>query len=550
MPAENLSDISYRHFVESVKDYAIYMLTTEGNIASWNAGARRAKGYTSQEILGKHVRLFYSEADRLSGEPERNLATALRTGKYEGEGWRYRKDGSSFWAHIVIDAINDDEGRLLGFAKITRDITEQKQIIDKLSWLARYDALTGLPNRGEFYAFVEKTMATNAYSQLAICTIDLDKFKEINDLEGHHIGDLLLQRVSAAALKSVTREELVARFGGDEFVAVKPFDKPEELNQFTERLLACFSGKQVFATTTVNAVASIGVSIYPQDGMDINTLVSNSDLAMYRAKSNIDKKICYYERDMDEKTRQRNQMASDIRLGIKEDQFFIHYQEKRALHDRTITGYEALLRWRHPRHGLIPPDVFIPVAEESSAIIPLGYWVLEQVCQEARANNITRKISINISPVQLRNRYFVEEVREVLIRHTFPANQLEFEVTESAFIRDKQMAFTILRQLQSMGISIALDDFGTGYSSLSMLREFHFNLIKMDRSFLLNVENDDDARSFVRAVISLSNSIRTPLVAEGVETEAQLHILEQEGCTEVQGFLFGEPTVIDKLRKE
>ncbi|WP_435953886.1 putative bifunctional diguanylate cyclase/phosphodiesterase [Dryocola sp. BD626] len=549
MSNESLTDIAYRHFVESVNDYAIYMLNADGTIASWNKGARKAKGYEQEEVVGRSFGLFYSDADRLSGLPQKNLAAALKNGKFEGEGWRYRKDGTRFWAHVVIDAIYDDEHNLQGFAKITRDISEQKEVIDKISYLARFDALTGLPNRVEFFTFVEKLFTESDYTRIAICTIDLDKFKDINDIEGHVVGDQLLQRVSASALKILARDEIVARFGGDEFVAAKPYNDERELVAFTERLHGCFSGKHTFSHTEINVSASLGVAIYPDDATDINSLISNSDLAMYRAKANLDNKICWYEKEMDDKTRQRNTMAADIRKGIKEGQFFIYYQEKRSMKDKSITGYEALLRWKHPVLGLVPPDEFIPIAEESGAIVPLGYWVIENVCLESMANNVNKKISINISPVQLRNRNFIDKVREILMRTAYPLTLLEFEVTETAFIVNKKLAFSILHQFQKMGISIALDDFGTGYSSLSTLREFQFDVIKLDRSFLTNVENNFQVRSFVRAIISLGNSINTPLIAEGVETCEQLRILEEEGCTEIQGFLFGKPVDIKHIHR-
>lgn len=549
MNSENLTDIAYRHFIESVKDYAIYMIDINGIVSSWNEGAHRAKGYHRSEIVGQYYGLFYSKADQDSGLPARNLDIAVKTGKFEGEGWRYRKDGERFWAHVVIDAIYDDNHTLLGFAKITRDISEQKEISDKMSWLARYDALTGLPNRVEFFSFVEKLLLETDCAHIAICTVDLDKFKEINDSQGHVVGDQLLQRVAGAVQKMLLSGEIVARFGGDEFLAAKPFDDFAELDDFTCRLNACFSGRMVFASTEITLNSSIGVSFFPDDAVDIEKLISNSDLAMYRAKESIGSKICWYEKDMDERTRQRNTMAADIRRGIKNNEFHIHYQEKRAIKDKTITGYEALLRWNHPKHGNIPPDVFIPIAEESGAIIPLGYWVIEAVCKESLANHIDKKIAVNISPVQLRNISFIDTVRDILMRTNWPMTLLEFEVTETAFIINKSLTFKILHQFQKMGISIALDDFGTGYSSLSTLREFQFDVIKLDRSFLSNVEHNPQARSFVRAIISLGNSIDTPLIAEGVETQGQLRILEEEGCKEIQGFLFGQPVDIKSIKR-
>ncbi len=215
MSNDHLTDIAYRHFIESVKDYAIYMLSADGTVISWNEGARRAKGYLSDEIIGRYFGLFYSEAEQLSGVPAKNLEIALRSGQFEGEGWRYRKDGSRFWAHVMIDTIRDEQNTLLGFAKITRDISEQKAINDRIAWMARYDALTGLPNRVEFFERVEKLITGNDARRFAIFTIDLDKFKEINDLQGHLIGDQLLQRVAGAVLKTLQKEEMVSRFGGD-----------------------------------------------------------------------------------------------------------------------------------------------------------------------------------------------------------------------------------------------------------------------------------------------------------------------------------------------
>ncbi len=549
MRHERLTDIAYRHFIERVKDYAIYMLNPDGSVSSWNEGARRTKGYEAEEIIGKHFRIFYSEQDQLADLPEHNLSIALQHGKFEGEGWRYRKDGSRFWAHVVIDRIVDDNKELLGFAKITRDVSEQKEIIDKMSWLARYDALTGLPNRVEFFTFVEQLFNNSEYQRIAICMLDLDKFKDINDIEGHAVGDQLLQRVASQTLKILGKDEIVARFGGDEFVAAKGFNNQLELKAFTSRLYACFSSHEVFTTTELTVSASMGVSIYPDDATELKKLLSNADLAMYRAKQSTDRKICWYEKDMDEETRYRNMLAADIRKGIKDGQFYIYYQEKRSIRDKEISGYEALLRWRHPRLGIIAPDVFIPIAEESGAIVPLGYWVIKTVCQEAMVNQLNKKVSINISPVQLRHPNFIDRVRTILMRSDYPLSLLEFEVTETAFIINKNLTFNVLHQFQKMGISIALDDFGTGYSSLSTLREFQFDVIKLDKSFLTNVENNFQARSFVRAIISLGNSINTPLVAEGVETREQLKILEEEGCSEIQGFLFGKPTDIEHVNR-
>lgn len=436
---------------------------------------------------------------------------------------------------------------LLGYAKITRDISEQKEMNDRIAWMARYDMLTGLPNRGEFFTYIEKLITSNDLRHFAVITLDLDRFKEINDQEGHLIGDQLLQLVSGAVMKILQKEEMVARFGGDEFVAVKPFDDESEVVAFGERLWYCFSGKRTILDTEIIVSASIGISVYPRDGTDINTVLVNSDLAMYRAKNSLDRKICWYEAEMDNRTRLRNILAADIRYGIKKGQFSIHYQEIHCIKDLAVTGYEALLRWHHPQLGMISPEVFIPIAEESGAIVPLGYWVLEKACTESLEHQLNKKVSVNISPVQLRQRNFTEKVKEILMRTAYPTSLLEFEVTETAFICNKQLVFSVLHQLQKMGIRIALDDFGTGYSSLSMLRDFSFDVIKLDRSFVTDVESNPQMRSFVRAIVSLSKSINTQVTAEGVETTGQLRILEEEGCNEIQGYLFGLPVNIENI---
>ena len=547
MSNDHLTDIAYRHFIESVKDYAIYMLSADGTVISWNEGARRAKGYLSDEIIGRYFGLFYSEAEQLSGVPAKNLEIALRSGQFEGEGWRYRKDGSRFWAHVMIDTIRDEQNTLLGFAKITRDISEQKAINDRIAWMARYDALTGLPNRVEFFERVEKLITGNDARRFAIFTIDLDKFKEINDLQGHLIGDQLLQRVAGAVLKTLQKEEMVARFGGDEFVAVKPFSDEGEVDAFAARLWHCFSGKQTFAATEVVLSASIGISVYPEDGTDINTILSNSDLAMYRAKSSLDHKICWYEREMDDKTRQRNMMAADIRRGIHAGEFSLHYQAIRNIKDRSITGYEALLRWQHPQLGTIPPDVFIPIAEESGAIVPLGYWVLEQVCNESLENGLNRKVSVNISPVQLRHRSFIEKVREILMRTAYPVSLLEFEVTETAFVINKQLAFSVLHHLQKMGISIALDDFGTGMANFSALSEVRYDYIKVARDLFIMLRQTPEGRNLFTMLLQLMNRYCQGVIVEGVETLEEWRDVQSSPAAAAQGYFLSRPVPMDRL---
>jgi diguanylate cyclase (GGDEF)-like protein/PAS domain S-box-containing protein len=540
---------AYRLLVQRIKDYAIYLLRPDGVVASWNAGARRFKGYTDEEIIGQHYSVFYEAPDRLSGLPDTNLAIALREGKFEDEGWRVRKDGSRFWAHVVIDPIYREDGSLLGFAKITRDRTEQLETSEKILFMARHDAMTGLPNRVHFLERLDEVMSAlhPGQQQVAVVSIDLDGFKEVNDAFGHGVGDQLLSELGRRLKASVGENEMVARFGGDEFVAFKLIRHQRQLSDFITRLQRALTGMLRLAQTDIVPGASLGVALFPGDAIDRAQLLNNADLAMYRAKKSLDEKICYYEANMDEASRARRAMARDLWVALEQGQFFLNFQIQRAVSSDEITGYEVLLRWQHPTQGLIPPASFIPVAEECGAISAIGDWVLEHACREAVLWNLQPRIAVNLSALQLSNAGLVEKVRAVLAATGLPAHRLELEVTETALIADRDRALHLLQQLKAMGVTIAMDDFGSGYSSLETLRSFPFDKIKLDRSFINELETSQQAKAFVRAILALGHSLNVAVLAEGVETEAQRAILEEEGCQEGQGYLFGYPALLSRL---
>ncbi|MBW9336286.1 EAL domain-containing protein [Herbaspirillum sp. RU 5E] len=540
---------AYRLLVQRIKDYAIYLLRPDGVVASWNAGARRFKGYADEEIIGQHYSVFYEVPDRLAGLPETNLAIALREGKFEDEGWRVRKDGSRFWAHVVIDPIYREDGRLLGFAKITRDRTEQLETSEKILFMARHDAMTGLPNRVHFLERLDEVMSAlhPGQQQVAVVSIDLDGFKEVNDAFGHGVGDQLLSELGRRLKAIVGENEMVARFGGDEFVAFKLIRHQRQLSDFITRLQRALTGMLRLAQTDIVPGASLGVALFPGDAIDRAQLLNNADLAMYRAKKSLDEKICYYEANMDEASRARRAMARDLWVALEQGQFFLNFQIQRAVSSDEITGYEVLLRWQHPTQGLIPPATFIPVAEECGAISAIGDWVLEHACREAVLWNLQPRIAVNLSALQLSNAGLVEKVRAVLAATGLPAHRLELEVTETALIADRDRALHLLQQLKAMGVTIAMDDFGSGYSSLETLRSFPFDKIKLDRSFINELETSQQAKAFVRAILALGHSLNVAVLAEGVETEAQRAILEEEGCQEGQGYLFGYPALLSRL---
>lgn len=415
--------------------------------------------------------------------------------------------------------------------------------------MAQFDALTGLPNRVQFIERLADLihLADEKTRYVALINIDLDRFKEVNDGYGHKVGDQLLQRLAARMIKHLADGEIVSRLSGDEFAAAKLFHTDEELYKFVQHIQHELTHTVNFDGFQVSVGASLGISIYPKDADSLDRLITNADLAMYRAKVSFEEKICFYESAIDEASRARRVMARDIFTGLKEKQFFVVYQVQKSIADSEVIGYEALLRWHHPELGLLLPSTFIPIAEECGAIIQLGDWVLETACREATTWNLQHKVAVNLSPIQLASSTIVERVDTILRETGLQPHRLEFEVTESAIISDKKHVLRVLRRFQSMGIDVAIDDFGVGYSSLEILRSFPFNKIKIDRSFTAELNTNRQAIAFIRAILALGVSLDIPVLAEGVETEEQALALAQEGCSEVQGFLYGYPETIDKL---
>jgi diguanylate cyclase (GGDEF)-like protein len=433
-----------------------------------------------------------------------------------------------------------------GVASYMIDSDSAEKNLDALRQMALNDVLTGLPNRACFnnYLGSELERARIDGRKLAVVGIDLDKFKEINDLRGHDAGDQAL-KIIAARLGALLREgEFVARIGGDEFAALKRFNDQRDLHDFVARV-----EKVLFETMRIDDFdvvpgASIGVSVYPTDGESAARLVGNADLAMYRAKADVSRSICFYEADMDELARARRDLGLDLRRAIELDQLELYYQVQTRVSNGETLGYEVLLRWLHPLHGRVPPSEFIPLAEETGTILTIGEWVLRQACREAATWHVPHKIAVNLSAMQLAHCDLPQLVHQILIDTGLPAARLELEITESSIIHDKVRSLHALRQIRALGVTVAIDDFGTGYSSLETLRSFPFDRIKLDKSFMTEVEHSAQARAIIRAVLALGKSLDISVLAEGVETGAQLKLLEAEGCDEVQGYYLGRPQPI------
>jgi diguanylate cyclase (GGDEF)-like protein len=436
-----------------------------------------------------------------------------------------------------------------GLVSYLIDDSTRTESLGRLRLMALSDMLTSLPNRTNFNERLdfEMELARNRGGRFALIGIDLNRFKEINDLRGHNAGDEVL-RILGRRMKGLLREdhgEFIARIGGDEFSAIHRLDEGGHVSEFLTRLeKALFTPLRIDDFEVIPG-ASFGIAIYPDDANTKPVLINNADLAMYRAKVDPLKKICFYEPSMDEAVRARRSLAVDLRNALKNNQLSLHYQVQTLLSTNEIRGYEALLRWRHPRQGFVPPSEFIPIAEENGLILQIGEWVLRQACMTAATWEPFYKVAVNLSAVQFAHSDLPRLIMAILVETGLSPERLEIELTESTIFADRERALHTLRQIKDLGVSVALDDFGTGYSSLDTLRSFPFDKIKLDRSFMS--ESTPQARAIIRAVLALGKSLKIPVLAEGIETQEQLSMLTMDGCDEAQGFLLGRPAPLDEI---
>ncbi|HDR9765753.1 TPA: EAL domain-containing protein [Burkholderia cepacia ATCC 25416] len=436
-----------------------------------------------------------------------------------------------------------------GLVSYVIDSNVRAESLEHLRRLALSDMLTGLPNRASFNERLdlEIALAQEQGTKLALIGIDLNRFKEINDLRGHHAGDEVL-RILARRMSNVLREgEFVARIGGDEFAALCRMGDDTRLMDLLERLEPALFKPVRLDDYEVVPGASFGVAIYPDDAATKAILINNADLAMYRAKGSVAQSVCFYEPAMDLIVRARRSLAADLRRAVADNQLSIHYQVQTSLTTGEIRGYEALLRWQHATLGTIPPTEFIPLAEENGVILEIGAWVLREACARAATWEPPYTVAVNVSAVQFMHADLTALVADVLEATGLPASRLQLELTESTIFAGRERALDTLRQIKALGVSIALDDFGTGYSSLDTLRSFPFDRIKLDQSFVADAEAKPQDRAIIRAVLALGKSLGIPILAEGIETRDQLVLLADEGCDEAQGFLLGRPAPLNEI---
>ena len=526
-----------RHLAGSSADGLL--IEQDGTVIEANDAFKTLSGFSREELIGAPVQ------------------TAGFSGEKLGEGAIVRttlisKTGESIPVEIAAHTETGRSGEAALRVYALRDVRPRLEQERRIANLARSDLLTGLPNRAAFLEHLDQQIAgSDGKSSLALLAIDLNRFKEVNDLQGHAAGDVVL-RVLSERMRGVLRErEYLARLGGDEFVAVSRTATRDDALDLATRL-----EKQLFSSVEIEGVeaicgASIGIALYPDHATSATALMNNADLAMYRAKGSLTDNICFYAEEMDEAIRTRRRMISDLREALQRDEFELRYQVQVDITTERPVGYEALLRWRHPERGFVPPAEFIPLAEETGLIVPIGEWVLRTACREAATWTSGRTVAVNLSAVQLHHLDFPAVVHQILLETGLPAARLELETTETSLMKDPQRATHAMRQLKALGVSIAMDDFGTGYSSLSTLRAFDFDKIKLDKTFVDDIGDSAQARAVMLAVLALGNALSIPVLAEGVETKEQVDFLRSRGCDKVQGYFFGHPVpVVERPEQE
>jgi diguanylate cyclase (GGDEF)-like protein len=437
-----------------------------------------------------------------------------------------------------------------GFSTYVIDLRSRTESADRIYQLSFNDSMTGLPNRiafNERLAF-DAAEAHEKAHKLAAFSIDVDGFKDVNDVLGQGAGDLLLIEMADRMRGLLGAGEFIARQGGDEFLGLQTAgNHPRDAEAFAARIAQAFAKPFVVQGTEIRLTASIGFSVFPIDTRDREQLVSNAKLAMRRGKSKQRGSICMYQREMDDTARARRTLARDLQSATERGELLLHYQLQTSLKDGMTCGAEALMRWQHPKRGMVSPVEFIPLAEETGAIVAMGEWALRTACRDAAAGRIPGTIAVNLSPIQFGREDLAETIHAILIKTGLSPHRLEVEVTESTVMSDQNRGLHILRKLKAMGISVAMDDFGTGYSSLATLHAFPFDKIKLDRAFVKRLPNDAAAAAIVRTVLALGSSLGIPVLAEGIETEAQWHFLAREGCAKGQGYLFAKPVGLSQL---
>ena len=537
--------------LNSISD-AVIGTDMSGNVDYLNIAAEIMTGWKRDEAQGHPIDEVMHIIDSATREPVRNPVQlvlmlnkpmALKAGTI-----LISRDGREAAIEDSAAPIHDWDGKIKGAVIVFHDITAAQAMSMKMAYLAQHDFLTDLPNRVLLNDRITQaiTLAKRHSGHLAVLFLDLDNFKHINDSLGHAVGDLLLQSVACGLVECVRSSDTVSRQGGDEFVILVTENKHAENAALTaEKILSALAASHSIANHELCVTTSIGISVYPADGQDAESLIKNADTAMYCAKEKGRNNYQFFESDMNVRAVERQIIEVNLRSALKQHEFVVYYEPKVDLASGLITGAEALIRWIHPQWGMVLPDRFVAIAEDCGLIVPIGRWVLWQACMQAKAwldaGLRSISVSVNISAMEFRHKGFVAEVRAIVDEVGLEPCLLQLEITESVLMSDAETSIVILHQLKEMGVKLAVDDFGTGYSSLNYLKKFPIDVLKIDRSFVCDIGSAGSDGVIAHTVIALGASLKLQVVAEGVEKEEQLTFLKDKHCEEGQGYLFGRP---------
>jgi diguanylate cyclase (GGDEF)-like protein/PAS domain S-box-containing protein len=545
--------------LKSIGD-AVMSTDCNGDVTFLNLVAERLTGWSCEEAAGRPLEEVFQLIDGVTRERARDpMWRAVRENKTVGltpNCILVRRDGFEAAIEDSAAPIHDRHGKVTGAVMVFRDVSTTRALSLQMSYLAQHDSLTDLPNRVLLNDRLTQAMAIaqRGNTKLGLLYLDIDRFKTINDSLGHAIGDRLLQSVAQRLPACVRLADTVSRQGGDEFVILlSQLTQAQDAAVIAEKILATLSVPHQIERHTLYATVSIGVVTFPDDGLDADTLLKNADFAMYQAKESGRNCYQFFKPEMNARAAQRQSIENGLRLALERKGLVLHYQPKFDLQTGAITAVEALCRWRHPVRGVLLPSEFISVAEESGLIVPLGKWVLREACRQAAAwQEAGLKgigMAVNVSAVELRAKDFVQGVRAILQETCCDPSCIELELTETFLLQDPNSTALVLETLKSLGVRFALDDFGTGYSSLSYMRRFPIDTLKIDQSFMRDVVSDSDNASIVQAVISMGKSLHMRVVAEGVETNGQLHFLQQNACPEGQGYFLARPAAAKQVTR-
>ena len=546
----------YRSVFENAIE-GIFRTSATGKYLVVNPAMAHMYGYDSPDELTQMVRNIGAQV-YVDPQRRQEFARVMREqGMVVGfESEVRRRDGTTIWISENARAIQDEAGNVLYYEGTAEDVTERKRYQARIEWQANYDTLTGLANRSLLHDRLERAIltATSYHDQIAVVFVDLDRFKLINDTLGHQVGDELLKTMAQRISGCVRESDTVARIGGDEFVLLLGAGPGKEsVAHRLELLLAAVAQPWTTPQGEFQVTCSIGVALYPEDGTDAETLLKHADTALYQAKDHGRNRFRFFTSELNRVMSERLELENCLRRALERKEFVLHYQSRVDIATQRITGVEALVRWRRSETDLVEPMRFIPLAEETGLIIPLGAWVLHAACTQLlawqRQGLDPGVISVNVSAQQFAHGDVVRLVREVLEETGLDPTYLELELTESAMMRDAPKLVEMLDDLKSLGVHISIDDFGTGYSSLSYLKRFPVDRLKIDRSFMVDVATSSDDAAIVRSIIALGHALGLRVVAEGVETDAQMKFLESSACDEVQGFLLGQPVPADEAAR-